>query len=104
MTTTLVDVVSTNLVLVGIGLLRASEDAESFRRALDLDMRVEVGLIGNLQTCITEQSRTLTINRERTALTLSTSRSTIAREHPERKDLSRLATIATKAVRLHRSV
>lgn len=98
MTATLLDVVSTNLVLVGIGLLRNPEEAEKFKTALDLDLRVEVGLLANSQTGITEQSRTFTVNRERTALTLSATRSTISREYPEHKDLARLATLATQAI------
>ncbi len=98
MATTVIDVVSTNLVLVGVGLLKAPEEAERFKNALDLDLRVEVGLIASAQTGITEQSKTFTLNRERTSLTLSESHSTISREYPEREDLDRLATIATQAV------
>jgi hypothetical protein len=98
MAATLLDVVSTNLVLVGIGLLRVPEEAEKFKTALDLDLRIEVGLLANSQTGMTEQSKTFMINRERTTLTLSPTRSTITREYPERKDLPRLATVATQAV------
>jgi hypothetical protein len=98
MAATLLDVVSTNLVLVGIGLLRTPVEAEQFKNALDLDLRVELGLLANSQTGVTEQSKTFMVNRERTSLTLSASRSTITREYPERNDLQRLARIATQAV------
>ena len=98
MATTLVDVVSVNMVLVGVGLLRTPEDAERFKKSLDLDLRLELGIAANPQSGITEQSRTFTANRERLSLTLSTSRSTIGREYPQRTDLSRLAEVATQAI------
>ena len=98
MATTLVDVVSINLVLVGIGLLRSAEEAEHFKNSLDLDLRLEIGIVANAQTGITEPSRTFTVSRERLSLNLSASRSAIAREYPERVDLTRLAQVATQAL------
>ena len=100
MAATLHDVVSANLVLVGIGLLNQPEEAERFRRALDLDLGLEVGLVTNLQSGLAEPSRTLTLDRERIALNLTSSRSTITREYPDRdrSDLARLAQVASLAI------
>ena len=97
MAATRVDVVTTNLVLVGIGLLKTPEESEEFKSALDTELRMEIGLLANAQTGITEQSKTFTLSRERISLTLSANRSTVAKEYPERNDLGRLAAIATRA-------
>ncbi len=98
MPATLRDVVSANLVLVGVGLLNEPDEVERFRNELDTDLRLEVGLVTNIPSGLTEPSRTLTLNRERIALSLSSSRSTIAREYPDRSDLARLAQIAALAI------
>ena len=98
MPATLRDVVSANLVLVGAGLLNEPDEVERFRNELDTDLRLEAGLATNIPSGRTEPSRTLTLNRERIALSLSSSRSTIAREYPDKSDLARLAQIATLAI------
>ncbi len=98
MAATLHDVVSANLVLVGIGLLNQPDEAERFRNTLDTDMRLELGLVANVPTGLTEPSRTFTLNRERIALNLSSSRSSIAREYPSQSDLGRLAQVASLAI------
>jgi hypothetical protein len=98
MAATLRDVVSANLVLVGVGLLNDPDEVERFRNALDIDLRLEVGLVTNIPSGLTEPSRTLTLDRERIALSLSSSRSSIAREYPEQSDLARLAQIAALAI------
>ena len=98
MTATLQDVVSVNLVLVGIGLLNDPGEFERFRSALDIDIRLELGLAANVPSGLTEPSRTLTLNRERIALNLSSSRSTISREYPDNSDLARLAQVAALAI------
>ena len=98
MAATLQDVVSVNLVLVGVGLLNQPDEAERFRNALDTDMRLEVGLVANVPSGLTEPSRTFTLNRERISLNLSSSRSSIAREYPNQSDLARLAQVAALAI------
>ena len=98
MPATLRDVVSANLVLVGVGLLNEPDEVERFRNELDTDLRLEVGLVTNIPSGLTEPSRTLTLSRERIAISLSSSRSTIAREYPDRSDLARLAQIAALAI------
>ena len=99
MAATLHDVVSANLVLVGVGLLNDPAKVEQFRSALDSDMRIEVGLATNVQSGATEPSLTLTLNRERIVLTLSSARSTIAKEYPSVEDFTRLAEITEQAIR-----
>ena len=98
MAATLHDVVSANLVLVGVGLLNQPDEVERFRSALGVDLRVEVGLVTNIPSGQTEPSRTLTLNRERIALDLSSWRSSIAREYPDESDLARLAQVAALAI------
>ena len=98
MAATLQDVVSVNLVLVGIGLLNEPGEFEQFRSALDIDLRLELGLVTNVQSGLTEPSRTITLNRERVSLNLSPSRSTIAREYPDKSDLARLAEVAALVI------
>ena len=98
MAATLQDVVSANLVLVGVGLLNEPGEVEQFRNAIDRDMRMEFGLVANVPSGVTEPSLTLTLNRERIALNLSSSRSTITKEYPEQDDLDLLARVASKAI------
>ena len=98
MPATLRDVVSANLVLVGVGLLNEPAEVEQFRNELDTDLRLEVGLVTNIPSALTEPSRTLTLNRERITLSLSSSRSTIAREYPDWSDLAKLARISALAI------
>ena len=98
MAATLQDVVSVNLVLVGVGLLNEPDELERFRNAVDLDLRLEVGLVTNVSSGITEPSRTLRLNRERIALDLSPSRSSIAREYPGEEDLASLAKVVMQAI------
>ena len=98
MAATLQDVVSANLVLVGVGLLNEPAEVEQFRNVLDLDLRVEVGLVTNVSSGLTESSRTIMLNRERIALNLSSSRSSIACEYPEQSSLARLAQVAVLAI------
>ena len=98
MAATLQDVVSANLVLVGIGLLNEPDEFEQFRNALDIDLRLEHGLVTNVPSGLTEPSRTITLSRERTELNLSPSRSMITREYPEESGLARLAEIAALAI------
>ena len=98
MAATLQDVVSANMVLVGVGLLNQPDEVERFKTRLDVDLRVEVGLVTNVQSGQTEPSRTLRLDRERIALDLSPSRSSIAREYPEYSDLARLAQVSALAI------
>ena len=94
----LLDVVSSNLVLIGTGLLNHENEIERFKTAFDLDMRLEIGVVANAVTGTTEQSRTFTLNRERISLNLSSSRSTITREYPTRSEFTRFAEVVTLAI------
>ncbi len=95
------EVVSANLVLVGVNLLKQTEEFERFSRELDVDLvdlRVEVGLITNIPSGQTEQSRTITLDRERISLNMSPSRSSITRAYPSVQDLDRLAKVSALAI------
>ena len=98
MAATLLDVVSANLVLVGIGLLNQPDEVARFGNALNAELRVEFSHVPNVQAGLTELSRTLTLSRERTVLNLSSSRSMIAREYPEKADLDSLAKVVGQAI------
>ncbi len=92
------DVVTTNLVLVDVDLLNQQDEFERFRAKLDVDLRLEVGLITNISSGQTEPSRKITLDRERIALSLSPSRSSITREYPDRPDLERLSQVSALAI------
>lgn len=98
MATQLRDVLSANLVLLGVDLLNVPDEVEQFRQELDVDIRFEAGLATDMQSGMTEPSRTLTLDRDRIALNLHSSRSSIGRQLPEKGDLSRLAKVASLAI------
>ena len=98
MAATLQDVVSVNLVLVGVGLLNKPDEVERFRNAVETDLQLEVGLVTNILSGTTEAGRTLTLNRERIVLNLSPARSSIAREYPGEGDLVPLAKVVAQAI------
>lgn len=93
------DVVKTNLVLVGVGLLSELEDFKSFSDAVGTDVVVSGGgIILEMPTSIPEPGRTLSLNRDRIVLDLAVSRSVISREYPAYHDLGRLAEVAGYAI------
>ena len=99
MAVTTLEVVKTNLVLVGIRLLSAPEAIEAFRLAVGVDVQVAgAGLATNIQAGTTEPMLALTLNRDRIALELSPARSAISRDYPSREGLPRFAEVAGKAI------
>lgn len=96
----LADVLTANLVLVGVELLDAPDAFERFRGRFGGEVRVEVGLISNAGSGVTEASRTLTLGRDRVELVLHGSRSTIAIAYPDEGGLARLAEVASCAIDL----
>ncbi len=100
MAMTLEDVLSVNLVLVGVELLHEPDMVERFRNELAHDLRLEVGMVVLGATGVPEPSRILTMSRDRIQLTLHASRSTIAREYPDDLGLTRLAHVADRAIEL----
>ena len=93
------EVVKANLVLVGLHLLGAPGEVEAFKRVVGSEVQLAAtGLIANLQSGTADPGRALILNRERIALELSQSRSTISREYPSRGDLRGLAKVAWQAI------
>ena len=93
------EVVKVNLVLVGLRLLSAPEEVESFKQTIGADVQLTgVGMGVNVQTGIPEPGFMLTLNRDRITLELSPARSTINRDYPSREELSRLAAVAGQAI------
>ena len=99
MTVTTPEVIKANFVLVGIRLLGAPDELESFKRAIGTDVQVAgVGMGVNMQTGIAEPGLTFTLNRDRITLDFSSSRSTINRDYPSREELPRLAEVCGQAI------
>ena len=100
MAVTTPEVIKVNFVLVGLRLLGAPEDIESFRRASGTDVQISgAGLAANVQSGITEPQFALAMHRDRITLELSPSRSAINRDYPLREDLPRLAEVSDLALR-----
>ena len=102
MAVNLEDVLSANLVLVGVELLNEPKEVERFHNELAPDLRLEVGMAVDVTTGLPEPSRTLTLGKDRIQLTLHASRATIAREYPDDSGLTRLAQVAARAIELTR--
>ena len=96
------DVLNANLVLLGVGLLNEQEEFNAFRQAVDTEVTSSsAGLIGSisvLQPNIMEPERTITLNRDRISLSLSSIRSTIAHDYPSPQSIHRLAEVAAQAI------
>lgn len=92
------DVLKANFVLVGVGLVTKPEELDAFRDAVDTEVEIGPNLFlgGSLPSI--EAGGTVTLNRDRIVLNLSSSGSTIAREYPSRDDLARLAEVAGYAI------
>lgn len=95
------DIVSANLVLVGIRLLDTPPEFEKFAEALDTDLQVELGISANAGG-MPEPTRKITLNRDRITLTMFPSRTSLDKEYPSREnptgDFARLAEVAQCAI------
>ena len=92
------EVLTTNLLLIGVTLLNTPAEASEFRRGVNTEVRaVEVGTpqAGSGAVMI---NRTYFLDRDRIAIQTTPDRSLIAREYPERDDLERLAEVASVAI------
>lgn len=99
MAVTTPEVVTASLVLVGLRLLSAPEELESFKSSIGTDVQLAGVAMGvNIQTGIAEPGLTLTLNRDRIKLESSRLRSTINRDYPSREDLPRLAEVSAQAI------
>lgn len=93
------DVLKTNMVLVGVGLLNTLGELNAFTEAVGTDVVPSgAGIAFGIPTAPPESGRVLTLNRDRIALELFPSRSTIGREFPTYQDLGRLAQVAEYAI------
>ena len=93
MSTEIQDVLTANMVLVGVDLLNTPESVNAFR--LEIDSEVSSGLPHG---SINNGDRYLTISKHRISLSLAPDRSMIEREYPSRNDLPMLAEVAQKAM------
>ena len=98
MTVTLEDTLNANLVLVGVEQLNEPDAVERFRNEVGTDLRLEAGLVANDILAMPGPSRSLILGRDRIRLTLQASRSTIAREYPDKAGLARLAQATSRAI------
>ena len=99
MAVTALEVIKTNLVMLGIRLLAAQEEFEAFRLAVGVDvLAAGAGLATNIQSGIAEPVLGLTLNRDRITMELSPTRAVISRDYPVRQDLHRLAEVAGQAI------
>lgn len=92
------DVLTANLVLVGIDLLTTTEAIHAFRASVDSEVALGLALVPNVPTPDSSQERTLTLSKDRISLTFSSARSVIQREYPTREGLTRLAEVAGLAI------
>ena len=87
-----------DLVLVGVGLIKTTEELTAFRSAVKSDVQAVPSVTTDLPSGVTRTGGSLTINRERVALDLTPARSVIRRDYPIQDDLTRLAQIASLAI------
>ena len=98
------DLVSANLVIIGIDLLMTPEQLMEFREKVGSPLTIEAGAVANFPTGLTEPSRRLQLARDRVILELTGLRSTIAKEFPNTEDpapdFERLAEVTDHAISL----
>ena len=102
MAATIVDVLSADLTLVGIGLLNSPEEFNIFRNEVNAEVQVGLGLSVNVSPGVAEPNRTFSLDRDRIVVNVSSGRTSITKEYPaleERStDLSRLSFVAWRAI------
>ena len=99
MVATVQDVLKVNIVLVGVGLLRLSDEAMKFRDAVGSEMTPsETGMLAGFSLANAEPGVAVSLNKDRIKLDLSPSRSMITRDYPLRDELDRLADVIRLAI------
>ena len=102
MATTVRDVLSADLVLVGVNLINSPGELDLFRQSIDEEVQPGLGLAADLASGLTAPGRTFTLPRDRIVLNVSPGRSSIAKEYPStgdrQEDLARLAQVAACAI------
>ena len=94
------NILSVNLVLVGVELLQDPAKFEAFRSASDPDLQIQMGFVAEVPTGLTGQNRRVHLNRDRVILELSPTRSSVSKQYPDsRQDLELLTQTADLAIR-----
>ncbi len=93
------DIIKVNFVLVGYRLLSTQEEVDAFTEGVGSDVQISgAGFTANVQSGLTEPLYSLVLNKDRITLELSSLRSTISRDYPEKEDLQRLSDVVTAAI------
>ena len=99
MVATVQDVLKVNIVLVGVGLLRLSDEAMKFRDAVGSEMTPsETGMLAGFPLANAEPGIAVSLNKDRIRLDLSPAQSMITRDYPLRDELDRLADVIRLAI------
>lgn len=93
MTVVIEDIPQINLVLVGVSLIKTTEETAAFRQGVGTEVATAEAGMGSEVI-----NRTHTLNRDRITITWAADRSTIARQYPAESDLQRLAQVAWLAI------
>ena len=99
MAATVQDVLKVNIVLVGVPLLRFSEEVDKFRNDVGTEMIVSgAGLRVSVPEGNAEPGVSIALNKDRISIDLSPSRTSLARDYPAQKDLVRMAEVSRLAI------
>ena len=93
------DILKTNIVLVGLGLLGNTAEVNAFGQAVGTDEIVaEAGILVGIPGAPQPAAGKLSLQRDRISVQMLPDRTVIEREFPERRDLTRLAEVYGKAI------
>ena len=99
MTVQELDVLNTNVVFVGLGLLNSQDEVEAFQNSVGAEVRSAGGGIAvDLPSVSLETGRRYELPRERVSLESSPGRTAVQREYPTTEDLERLSEIVFLAL------
>ncbi len=95
------EVLSADIVLIGIGLLNTPEAFSSFRESVGAEVQSQIGLVANIPGS-PETSNRYALQRDRIFLEVSSQRSVIAQEYPPVEEstwsFTRISDIADRAI------
>ena len=95
MATNIEDVLQISIVLLGVNLLKTSENVAEFLDQIGTEIvTTDVGLGSGTV------NRTVAVGRDRIAINSLPDRAVISREYPKRDDIERLAQVAHSAIKL----
>ena len=100
MATEVQDILKTNLVLIGIGLLNDPDQVRAFQNEVDTEVIVTAGFSVNLASQGNPiPTQTTSLDRDRITIESTSDRTIITREYPSPTDLDRLSEITSFAIR-----